>query len=84
MKTFYLIKDKKVSIWTRDYFEVDTETLEEAIEKVKNEDIDSYSYEYLDDTIEPLGWHKEGTPTEEIIDEESGKTLWNDISGKQE
>ena len=68
--------DKKYTIWERDYFEIDTDTKEEAIEKIKKqfeEEGDEFYIEGETDTIsDTLTFmsveENDGQPTIEIYD----------------
>lgn len=58
MKKFRLCIDEKVSLWKRTHVIVDAETLDEAIEKCKEE-------EYILDYSEDLDWTSELEEPEE-------------------
>lgn len=45
MATFTIYKDELYRTWYRDYFEVEAETLEEAIQKIKSGEEDPYDTE---------------------------------------
>ena len=69
MPIFKLHKDSLWEQWYRDYYEVEAETIEEAVQMIKDYDVDPYDSEPLYDfEQEPL--------EEEIIDEE-GEILYD-------
>lgn len=69
MPIFKLHKDSLWEQWYRDYYEVEAETLEEAVQMIKDYDVDPYDSEPLYDfEQEPL--------EEEIIDQE-GNILYD-------
>lgn len=69
MPIFKLHKDSLWEQWYRDYYEVEAETLEEAVQMIKDYDVDPYDSEQLYDfEQEPL--------EEEIIDQE-GNILYD-------
>lgn len=69
MPIFKLHKDSLWEQWYRDYYEVEAETLEEAVQMIKDYDVDPYNSEPLCDfEQEPL--------EEEIIDQE-GNILYD-------
>ena len=47
MNSFNLYEDILSRTWNRYYYEVEAETLEEAIEKVKDGEVDCYDSEQL-------------------------------------
>lgn len=67
METFRLIRDDHVKIWRRTYFDVQSESLEKAIELVKQEDGEVIHSELLYETEEILEPTNEATT--EIMDE---------------
>lgn len=70
MKSFELILDEKVEVWRRTRCIVETNTLEEAIELVKNGEYDCLDSEILYETeyvMDPED--NENEPTVEIFDE---------------
>lgn len=69
MPIFKLRKNSLWEQWYRDYYEVEAETLEEAVQMIKDYDVDPYDSEPLYDfEQEPL--------EEEIIDQE-GNILYD-------
>lgn len=63
MPIFKLIKDECFESWWRNHYEIQAETLEEAVELVKNDEVDPYDTEILPDLMQ--------TPIQtEIMDEE--------------
>ena len=80
MKTFNLILDQKATIWDRSYIDVEAETLEEAIEKCKNEAFEVDDGELLYDTLTYLSPSKEHPCTTEIfLNNEYHSVYSNDI-----
>ena len=47
METFRLKKDEKVVMWWRDYYEVEAETKDEAVQMILNEEVDYEDSELL-------------------------------------
>lgn len=47
MPTYKLKKDERYETWWRDYYEVTADSLEEAIQMVRNGDVDPYDVEAL-------------------------------------
>lgn len=69
MPKFKLHKDSLWEQWYRDYYEVEAETIEEAVQMIKDYDVDPYDSEPLYDfEQEPL--------KTEIVDEE-GEILYD-------
>lgn len=69
MPKFKLYKNSLWAQWYRDYYEVEAETIEEAVQMIKDYDVDPYDSEPLYDfEQEPL--------EEEIVDEE-GEILYD-------
>ena len=63
MPIFKLKKDEKIETWWRDYYEIEADSLEEAIEIVLSGEVDPYDTESMVDL--------QMEPTEiEILDEE--------------
>ena len=76
MKKFKLYKDILTKGWNRYFYEVEAENIEEAVEKVKDDEIEDYYFEQLFETInevDPLD--NDGESTEEIYS--NGKLLWD-------
>ena len=48
MKTFNFYKDEKCTIWYRGKFEIEAETYEEAVSKVKEMEQDQMKYDEVD------------------------------------
>lgn len=67
MPIFKLIKDECFESWWRSHYEVQAETLEEAVELVKNDEIDPYDTEMLPDLMQ--------TPIQVEIFDEDGNLL---------
>lgn len=70
MPIFKLHKDSLWEQWYRDYYEVEAETIEEAVQMIKEGDVEPYDFEQICDFFvqEPL--------EEEIIDQE-GNILYD-------
>lgn len=69
MPKFKLYKNSLWEQWYRDYYEVEAETIEEAVQMIKDYDVDPYDSEPLFDfEQEPL--------KEEIVDQE-GNILYD-------
>ena len=67
MPTFKLIKDECFESWWRNYYEIQAETLEEATELIKNNEVDPYDTEQLLDLMQ--------TPIDMEIFDEGGNLL---------
>ena len=68
MNSFNLYED--VLSWNRYYYEVEAETLEEAIEKVKDGEVDCYDSEQLYESTDDLAPEENnGSATREIYHE---------------
>ena len=63
MPIFKLKKDEKIETWWRDYYEIEADSLEEAVEIILNGEVDPY------DTESMVDLQMEPTETE-ILDEE--------------
>lgn len=69
MKKFELYKDSKCTVWFREYYSVEAETIEEAVEKIVSDEVESNSSEFLYDTAEFLvPEENDGFATEEIYE----------------
>lgn len=67
MAKFKLLKDELISTWHRYFYEVEAETLEEAIQKIKDDEVDNYDFEFIPE---------DGPPNcIEILDEEGNLLL---------
>ena len=69
MPIFKLHKNSLWEQWYRDYYEVEAETIEEAVQMVKDYDIDPYDSEPL------YGFEQE--PLEEKIVDQEGNILYD-------
>lgn len=67
MPIFKLIKDECFESWWRSHYEIQAETLEEAIELVKNDEVDPHDTEILPDLMQ--------TPIQVEIFDEDGNLL---------
>lgn len=52
MPIFKLIKDECFESWWRSHYEIQAETLEEAVELIKNDEVDPYDTEILPDLMQ--------------------------------
>lgn len=77
---YNLHKDSLMRVWVRDYYEVEAESLEEAIDKINDGFIDSVdSVTLWDDIPEIVSVLENGNnPTEEIYDEDNNLVWHND------
>lgn len=74
---FNLYKDSKNTIWRRDYFNIEADSIEDAINKILNLDVFPDDSELLSDTEEGmLPSENGGQCTEEIIDAHTYETLY--------
>ena len=69
MPVFKLKKDELVHQWYRDYYEVEADTIEEAVEMIKNYEVDPYDTEPL------FGFEQE--PLETEITDYEGNILYD-------
>ena len=69
MPIFKLHKDSLWEQWYRDYYEVEAETIKEAVQMIKDYDVDPYD-------SEPLYDFEQGPLKEEIVDQE-GNILYD-------
>ena len=67
MPIFKLIKDECFESWWRSHYEIQAETLEEAVELVKNDEVDPHDTEILPDLMQ--------TPIQVEIFDEDGNLL---------
>lgn len=70
MPIFKLTKNELFMQWYRDYYEVEAETLEEAVQMIKDQDVDPYESDPIYD------FEQESLQTE-IVDNE-GNILYED------
>ena len=89
MATFDFYLDQKHTIWYRNTFSIEAETLEEAkakvIELCNNPTGDSFSdeWETLYDSAEELSvGDNGGQPTEEVYCNEDSEMIWDNIKTK--
>ena len=55
MPVFKLKKDEKVEAWWREYYEVEADTIEDAVQAILNGDIDLYDSKFMPEFgIDPL------------------------------
>lgn len=68
MAIFKLIKDECYESWWRSHYEIEANSLEEAVEIVKNDEVDPYDSEMLPDLMQ--------SPIDtEIFDEEGNQLV---------
>lgn len=80
MNEYTLYEDIKVETWRRYHYCVKAESLEEALKKVVNEEVDSYDSEELyevDYYMNPD--ENSGLPTREIYSDD--QLLYNNVDG---
>lgn len=78
MKTFKLFEDQLIKVWRRTYYEIEAETLEEAIESIRELDADSDECETLYETEEYLGpGDNDNCPTHEIYNRDTTELIWD-------
>jgi hypothetical protein len=70
MPIFNLKKDVLMQQWWRDYYEVESETREEAIQLILDEEVDCYDSELLIDCIDHI-------PVKMEIMDEQGEILYS-------
>ena len=55
MPVFKLKKDEKVEAWWREYYEIESDTIEEAVQAILDGDIDPYDSKFMPEFgIDPL------------------------------
>lgn len=91
MALFNLAVDRKVTVWTREFHEVEAETLQAAVKTLSDAcevnptngsaDLESFNgeYETLYDTEELMSLDdNDGSPTVEVVDmSDAAFTLWS-------
>lgn len=78
MKEFHFFVDEKVNVWLRDHVIVKADSLEEAVEKVKDEDYQYITGEVLYDTTECLTPEENGGhATLEIYEEDAYAPIYS-------
>ena len=78
METFNLTRDDHVTVWIRSRYKVEANSLEEAIELVKNEEVDILDCYQIDGTVEILEpGIINNNPTIEIFDKNIDNILWH-------
>ena len=76
MNSFNLYEDVLSRTWNRYYYEVEADTLEEAIEKVKDGEVDCYDSEQLYESTDDLAPEENnGSATREIYHED--EVVWD-------
>lgn len=69
MAIFKLKKDEKISTWWRDYYEIEAETIEEAVAIILEGEVDPYDTEAMVDL--------QMEPTETEILDETGNIVYD-------
>lgn len=78
MSKFKLSKDVKVRVWERHYYEVEADTIEEAVASIANgNEYPSDSIELWETCEEMTPEENGGEPTVEICDRVTNEILWN-------
>ena len=90
MKTFNFYKDEKCTIWYRGEFEVEAESYEEAVAKVKQMEDDPMLYDNVDvrwdllhDTLEGLTPEdNDGQTTNEVYSADTSDLIYANAEGR--
>ena len=90
MKTFNFFKDEKCTIWYRGEFEVEADSYEEAVAKVKQMEENPNLYDEVDvrwdvlhDTIEELNPEEnDGQPTAEVYSADTSDLIYANAEGR--
>lgn len=69
MSLFKLYKDVKYTSWDRLYYEVEAETIEDAVKKIVDGDVEEYDIEALDEYETLTPEENNGRSTVEIYDD---------------
>lgn len=74
---YNLYKDSLMKVWVRDYYEVEAESLEEAIDQINDGSADYVDSEVLwDDFQDIVNVSENGNNPTEIIYDEDNKIIW--------
>jgi len=77
MKTFNLYRDVKSTIWNREYYSIDAESEEEAIDKILNGEVEIDDNELLYETEECMSPDENyGFSTVEIYNNATGDLIY--------
>lgn len=71
MAIFHLCEDFKFMNWRRFYYSVEANSLEEALHKVRAQDVDPDDVELLVEESMSPDFQQNGDPTHEIYDEDN-------------
>jgi hypothetical protein len=91
MKTFDFYRDEKQTIWIRTRFDIQAESYEEALEKIKEVEVDksesyenTHYWEFLEETLEEITPEEnKGEATLEIHSEDTDELIYtNEIKTK--
>ena len=91
MKTFDFYRDEKQTIWVRTRFDIQAESYEEALEKIKEIEADksesyenTHYWEFLEETLEEITPEEnKGEATLEIHSEDTDELIYtNEIKTK--
>jgi hypothetical protein len=91
MKTFDFYRDEKQTIWVRTRFDIQAESYEEALEKIKEIEADksesyenTHYWEFLEETLEEITPEEnKGEATLEIHSEDTNELIYtNEIKTK--
>jgi hypothetical protein len=84
MKTFDFYRDEKQTIWIRTRFDIQAESYEEALEKIKEVEVDksesyenTHYWEFLEETLEEITPEEnKGEATLEIHSEDTDELIY--------
>ena len=84
MKTFDFYRDEKQTIWIRTRFDIQAESYEEALEKIKEVEVDksesyenTHYWEFLEETLEEITPEEnKGEATIEIHSEDTDELIY--------
>lgn len=77
MTKFKLYEDVLVHSWDRYFYDVEANTIDEAVEKIRYGEVDNYDSEQIDDVIYELDpVYNNGNPTREIYNDKD-KLIWH-------
>lgn len=73
-----LYRDTKETVWKRDTFDIDADSIEEAVNKILDCDVYPTDSDFLAETEEPMSpADNGGYSTEQIWDNETYKTVYS-------
>jgi len=74
---FNLYLDRKNTVWVREYFTVEADSLDEAMDQVINDEVSNDDCETLYDTMEyMLPEENDSYSTEELYNADTDKIIW--------